>query len=230
MITVRELAAEVDATDDDVFAVLSDIQELALSCDSKVRDDAADIVRARLRNRSGTSRASVTDESSVTAVGHSDLVAISLQRPRAAAARSTRRRVRRGETRDKSLCFLLEQHVRLNSDRSVDRDRDFFYPGEFEAAQKLRSEWVRESLDQGVPLEDDDIHAWLVTFPDQVLSPRSVLPLILHGLKPHDVKLRLWFGRENRLRPTLFERIGWGDLSTTEAAEQIAQFRRRTGA
>lgn len=228
MNTVRELAAELNVTPDEVLIVLADIRELALGADSSVRDEAAAIVRDAIQNRSNSLPDSAQVDRVVDPLVQPSSISLSLQGVRTGRRLDKKQGMKRGEVTDKSLRFLLEQHAQFSGSRR--RNLDFFNADELETARNLRAEWVKESLNRGIPLEDNEIHAWLVEFPDRILSPRSVLPLIAAGLKPRDVKLRLWYGRENAARPMIFERIAWGDLSPAEANEEIARFRSRPGA
>lgn len=225
LITVRELAAELGVDGHDVLLVLQDIRELALSVDSPVRSEAAEIVRNRLLNQSG----STGDGTEGRPVGDTSMTpTISLtplSRPRTRRF-DGKRNVKRSEVTDRSLRYLAEQIIKFDRRRSS--NLDVFYPDEFEIANERRAAWVEQSLNFGLPLEDNDIYEWLVAFPNEVLSPREVLPLMVAGLKPSDVKVRLWYGRENPGRPTLFQQIVCGDISIPAAAEAVSKFRTGT--
>lgn len=81
-------------------------------------------------------------------------------------------------------------------------------------------------MERGVLLSDDVIIAWITAFPDQLLRPQDVIRLAPAGLTPEGAKLRLWYGRINDARPTLLERIRWGDLSVEQAVGEIAEYTR----
>lgn len=205
--------------------MLQDIHEFALTPDSAVRDEAADIVRRRLRSQSDTIQ-NGADESSYPETGTAPTVSLVSFDKRRDGRRDGKRKTKKSDVLDKSLRFLAEQQISFNGGRT--RKSEFFDQDELDIAKGLRAAWVEESFNCGTPLEDGDIFEWLEAFPHEVLSPRDILPLICAGLKPNDVKLRLWYGRENPGRPTILQRIVCGDMSAATAAAEIFEFRSRT--
>lgn len=237
MITANELAAELSLPVGDVLTALTDMGEFTLGPDSRVRDAAADVVRQRLQDgpqpqmaddakpgglaadeqlRRLREKLSGTAESART---------VDFSAARLCKTRPKERGWRPGdEPLEKVLRVLADQVVRASY---VERRRPgVIFPDELALARSRRGEWAKECVERGVLLSDDEIIGWITAFPDQVLRPQDVIRLAAAGLTAEGAKLRLWYGRINEGRPTLLDRIRWGDLSVEQAVGEVAEYQR----
>jgi hypothetical protein len=238
MILVRELAAECGVSVSDVLTALTDINEFTLGADSSVRDIAADELRQRFRDhpRAGAPTAvqSASDEqlqllrdrlAGVVGAPPHPLIDLTPPPPRGKAERRERSWRPDNPPLNKLVKALADQIVHYSY---VDRrPPGVIFADEVTDAKARAAEWMKKRIEHGAFLSDDDIVSWIKAFPNEVLQPDEVFPLVLAGLTSEDARLRLWYGRINTGRLTLLQQIRRGDLSLEKAAADITEFKRK---
>lgn len=238
VITANELAAELDVSVDAVLTLLTDMRELVLRSDSGVRDEVADAVRqyfcSQEANPAHLVRASdirfaqlrekLSDTTSQPTVETRPALDFRISDKRKRPQRG--RGWRPGDDRINPVTKALADQI-VRSSQVWHRPEGVIFPDELAEAQQRRTAWAKACIEHGALLSDDAIISWILAFPDQVLQPATIVPLAAAGLTGDGAVLRLWYGGLNAGRPTLFQRIGWGDLTVTEAVTQVAEYRRR---
>lgn len=235
MITARELADECNVPVSTVLTALADIRELALGPDSGVRDDAADMVRARVRDRqsetsAGAPPAPSADEQLLALreklSGSAGAPLINLNAPRSRTARKKPRGWRPGDD-------PLNPIVKALADQIVEYSRDWnrlpgvIFPDELAEARIRHEAWVRACIEHGTLLSDDAIVAWIRAFPRRVLQPETIVALAARGLTAESARLRLWYGRINNGRRQLLDQIQIGDITVEKALADIEKLKDR---
>ncbi|SHT79502.1 Uncharacterised protein [Mycobacteroides abscessus subsp. abscessus] len=235
MITARELADQCNVPVGTILIALADIRELALGPDSGVRDEAADLIRARIRDAqnepsAGAPQARSADEQLHTLreklSGTAGAPLINLNARRSRTALKKLRGWRPGDD-------PLNPIVKALADQIVEYSRDWnrppgvIFPDELTEARTRHEAWVRACIEQGTLLSDDAILAWITAFPRRVLQPDTIVTLAAQGLTAESAKLRLWYGRINNGRRQLLDQIQIGDITVENALADIEKFKGR---
>ena len=245
MSTAIELAAECGVPVEDILTALMDMREFILGPDSEVRDLIADEIRRRIRTNTPTASDArhqdvLTSDAQLEALrvkllpekgSDTSMAQIDLTPP---AKQRTNRVEKKNVTKKKGwrpgdaplptvLRALADQIVRLSFVES--RPPGVVFPDELESARKRQKDWVETCFDSGLLLDDEVIANWITTFPERILIPKEILPIVAAGFTPGDVRLRLWYGRLNADRPTLLDQILLQDLQIQKALDQVARYR-----
>ncbi len=240
MITANELAIELNAPVDDILTLLADMRELALTPDSGVRDEVAEAVRRHFRTQECVN-ARPTLGSDVQLAGLREKLSSTIPRPSPETGpaldfpnpdrrkrRSTGRGWRRGDDRlDPITKALADQIVERSHVRY--RPEGVIFPDELAEAQQRRTAWAKACIEKGALLPHDVILGWVLAFPDEVLEPQKIVPLAAAGLTGDGAMLHLWYGKINDGRPTILQRIRWGDLTVAQAISDLSKYQQNLG-
>ncbi|MGN7780197.1 hypothetical protein ACTJJE_11840 [Mycolicibacterium sp. 22603] len=249
VLSVRDLAYELRCTPGEVLTQLAVMHILALGADSRVRDEDAEAVRQALRKRSGTPLSetdetatdaqlralreklggSASNQSSPTASTNEISFSEDLRRVRAKhAGRKSKSKNKHWYPDNEPLTPLvatIADRVVPVYQRSTRKPPGMIYNSELETINRVHMDWVRARVVSGCLMEDDEIISWLKKFPDQPLDPDTVIALAQEGITPWDAALRLWYGKINENRPTVFDRICFKDITVRQAKAEIEQYK-----
>ena len=71
------------------------------------------------------------------------------------------------------------------------------------------------------------VKAWLEHHPH--IQPGVAADLQRNGLTPEEATICLWYGKVNKGRPDLAERVGCGEITAQQAAAELKEHRRSLG-
>lgn len=241
MITVQELAVECGCAAEEVLTQLSVMNVFTLGPDSFVRDDDAEAVRRVLLKQSPTPSddQAPTAETQLSTLRDKLTASLTSNQSRYTPTDSFAEALRRITAKQPGQKKSTGKHWYPDNDafnpvdqalaermvpwgeRSRRRTPGMIYFHELQAIKRVHKLWVQACMESGYLMSDDQIIAWLKTFPHRDLDPYEVIAVAREGVTPTDAALHLWYGRLNPLRPTVFDRICWKDITVEDAKAEI---------
>jgi hypothetical protein len=234
---------ECDCSPDDVLTQLSVMNVLTLGPDSFMRDEDADAVRrvlskqhpstadrqttaadAQLRELRAKLGTPPPTRSRHTPAGTTPFEA-ELRRVTAKSRPSQKKSKGKHWYPDNEPLNPLDQAIADRvvpwGERSQRRTPGMIFFDELQEINRIHKQWVQACVEAGHLMLEDEIIAWLKEFPHRALDPHEVIAVAGEDVTPTDAALHLWYGRENPLRPTVFDRICWKDITVDEAKTEI---------
>ncbi|MGU3435914.1 hypothetical protein ACNHUS_23190 [Actinomycetes bacterium M1A6_2h] len=236
-IRISELAKQCGLTSAQALHEIRNFGEFVKSASSKVEEPVA----RRLRDRYPSAALPQPEDDIVRSYAQGRIPEVSTRPPiqiptaqpgarpiyRSSLEAEAEHRKRRQRCSAESLSpvarIILEVVVAPNAQDPKNKPRTY-YQDEVEAANRRHRDWVNAQLASPVTISDRQIIEWVRLHGD--VLPSLALRLTGLGLRPQDVDLHLWYGIERFDRPSLLNRIRWGELSAEEAAKQVVEYRR----
>ncbi|MDV7136824.1 hypothetical protein [Williamsia muralis] len=100
---------------------------------------------------------------------------------------------------------------------------DSYRRGDIDSAIARAQQWHEMKTVSSVPLDDDQIIAWVKLH--YKLVARDVLTLVGAGITAAQMDMRVWFGRLNKDRPRLVDRYLQGSVTVDEIHAELGKLR-----